>query len=42
MDEMEDEGITEEKKAKLQAKHDAVIAPVFEPIFIATGILVKN
>lgn len=42
MDEMVDEDITEEKKAKLQAKHDAVIAPVFEPIFIATGILVKN
>lgn len=42
MDEMEDENITPEKKAELQAKHDAVTEPTFEPIFIATGILVKN
>ena len=42
MDEMEGEGVSEEKKAELQKKHDAVIAPVFEPIFIASGILVKD
>jgi len=42
MDEMEDENISPEKKDELQKRHDAVVAPVFEPIFIATGILVKN
>ena len=42
MDEMEDENIAADKKAELQAKHDAVTEPVFEPIFIATGILVKD
>ncbi len=42
MDEMEGEGVSEEKKAELQKKHDAINAPVFEPIFIASGILVKD
>lgn len=42
MDEMEGEGVSAEKKAELQKKHDAVIAPVFEPIFIASGILVRD
>ena len=34
-DEMEGDDVSAEKKAELQAKHDAVTAPVFEPIFIA-------
>ncbi|MEN8928339.1 MAG: DUF4920 domain-containing protein [Flavobacteriales bacterium] len=42
MDEMEGENVSAEKKAELQAKHDAITEPTFEPIFIATGILVKN
>jgi hypothetical protein len=42
MDEMEDENIEAEKKAELQAKHDAITEPTLELIFIATGILVKN
>ena len=42
MDEMEGENVSAEKKAELQAKHDAITEPEIEPIFIATGILVKN
>lgn len=42
MDEMEGEGVSEEKKAELQKRHDAVVSPKFEPIFIASGILVEE
>ncbi len=42
MDEMEGEGVSAEKKAELQKRHDAVVSPKFEPIFIASGILVED
>ena len=42
MDEMEGEDVSEEKKAELQKKHDAITEPEIEPVFIASGILVKN
>ena len=41
-DEMEGEDVSAEKKAELQAKWDAITEPEIEPVFIATGILVKN
>lgn len=42
MDEMEGENVSEEKKAELQKEYDAVTEPEIEPIFIASGILVKG
>ena len=42
MDEMEGEDVSAEKKAELQKRHDAVTEPEIEPVFIASGILVKN
>lgn len=42
MDEMEGEDVSAEKKAELQAKHDAITEPEIEPVFVATGILVKE
>ena len=41
MDEMEGEDVSAEKKAELQKKHDAITEPKIEPVFVATGILVK-
>jgi len=41
-DEMEGEDVSAEKKAELQAKWDAITEPEIEPVFVATGILVKN
>ena len=42
MDEMEEEDVSAEKKAELQKRHDAVTEPEIEPVFIASGILVKD
>ena len=42
MDEMEGDDVSDEKKAELQKRHDAVTEPEIEPVFIASGILVKG
>ena len=42
MDEMEGDDVSDEKKAELQQRHDAVTEPEIEPVFIASGILVKG
>ena len=41
-DEMKGDNVSDEKKAELQAKYDAITEPKVEPVFKATGILVKN
>lgn len=41
-DEMAGDNVSEERKAELQMKHDAITEPEIEPVFIASGILVKG
>lgn len=42
MDEMEGDDVSKEKKAELKKRHDAITKPEIEPVFVATGILVKD